>query len=236
MLRIGRAQLGKHRLHRPVLSDDVLHPLRTEHLHGRISELHLFQRFQLLQPAPRLGRLDIGGLLLDDLPADLVHILLMALLQTVGNLPLQLLLHGAPRQQIRELFLQIVQHQRDLLIRRRPVVIPALQDQPLHPDEAHPGIFIMNIFQCIIPPGAHNELLRPHQTGINAVHRVDLPVQIIRHRFIRILIPAHEPAQQILDIIHPKLPVPERDVSIFGHSAAIAVLYTYILLYLPCFQ
>lgn len=101
----------------------------------------------------------------------------MPFLQTVRNFFFQLPFHRLPGQHFRQLVFQLVQNARYFLVRRHPCVVPAFQNEPFHADEADAGVFIMYVFQRIIPAGLHNNLLRAHNAGINLVDGVDLPFQ-----------------------------------------------------------
>lgn len=101
----------------------------------------------------------------------------MPFFQAVGYLFFQLPFHCLPGQHFRQLIFQFVQNGGNVFVRRHPGVIPAFQNEPLHAQKADAGIFIMYVFQRIVPAGLHDNLLGAHNAGVNAVYGIDLPFQ-----------------------------------------------------------
>lgn len=101
----------------------------------------------------------------------------MPFFETVGNFFFQLPFHCLAGQHFRQFIFQFVQNGGNVFVRRHPGVIPAFQNEPLHAQKADAGIFIMYVFQRIVPAGLHDNLLGAHNTGVNAVYGIDLPFQ-----------------------------------------------------------
>ena len=158
MLGIRRSNAGCHGPDRPVLSHDFRKIPRPNFIHDGACELYPVQGFQFFHFVPALGGLGVRGLFVDDFLPDFIDVFLVALLQPVRNLFLQLPFHSLPGQHIRQLVLQFSKDSGNFLIQRYPRVVPAFQDEPFHAHKPDLWVLVMYIFQCIIPAGLDYDL------------------------------------------------------------------------------
>lgn len=169
---------GEKGFHRPVLAYDFRKAPGPHHVHNGGGELHFVQSFQLFHFTAALGCLGISRFFINDFLADFIYIFLMPFFQAVGYLFFQLPFHCLPGQHFRQLIFQFVQNGWYFFLRRHSGIVPAFQNEPFHANEADTGVFIMYIFQRIIPAGLHDDLLGAHNAGINAVNGIDLSFQL----------------------------------------------------------
>ena len=100
MLRIRRRQLGKERTDSPRLADDFLQRFRAQKLHDRLREVYLIHFFQFLALFRRLRTFDGHLLLVENLQADVLHIVLMVFFELFRDFFFDLIFQRAPRHHV----------------------------------------------------------------------------------------------------------------------------------------
>ena len=130
--------------------------------------MNALERLQILTLLLVVRRLRAGTLLRDHLPADIIHVLLVILLELLIHLALNPILEIAPCENARELLRHTVQYLRDLRLRRRR------GEQRILLEDAHEGkhaftpILRAHERHCVHLARLDDEPLRPHRVGKHA--------------------------------------------------------------------
>ena len=182
VLRVGRGELRGERLDGTLLADDLFERLGAQKLHDGLREMNLFERFEFLALLRRLRRLDRALLVLQDLHADVLHIVLMVLFELFLNLLLDLVLHAAPRHDVGDALGKLDEDGGDLRLRRhaldrRVLVNDALKRKNAlaangRAHEAH-GVHLARL---------DDEPVRSRLVGENRIERIDLAVEALCRR------------------------------------------------------
>ena len=182
MLRVGRGELRGERLDGTLLADDLFERFGAQEFHDGLREMHLFERFEFLALLRRLRRLNRALLVLQDLHADVLHIVLMVLFELFLNLLLDLVLHAAPRHDVSDALGKLDEDGGDLRLRRHALDCRILVDDALkcknalaangRAHEAH-GVHLARL---------DDEPVRSRLVGEDRIERVDLAVKALCRR------------------------------------------------------
>ena len=187
MLGVGGGELCQKRADGPGLAHDLLQRFRTQKLHDGLGELHLVHLFQRLAAELRLRRFVLRTFFLQDLHADVLHIVLMVFLQLFRDLLLNLVLQRAARHQVGDALRQFRQEFGNLRVRGDMLDGGVFQDDALERQHALPAQGRAHEAHGVHLPRLDDEAVGAQDVRQHAVKRVDLPVQrMLRGRYIAV--------------------------------------------------